>query len=435
MKRLNGDDPALFDQLGPALAAAARDPEVERSVAAIVEQVRAEGDAGLLALTERFDGATLSPADLRVPVEDLAAARASLPPEERDAIEEARANVLAFHQQGRPQDWTSENPHGGLVGERHYPIRRVGVYVPGGQVPLVSTVIMTTTLAKAAGVPQIAVATPPRPDGSIAPALLAALSHCGVDETYKAGGAQAIAALAHGTETIPAVDKIFGPGNAYVNEAKRQVFGIVGIDLLPGPSEVLVLADETARPPYVAAALLAQAEHGSGKENVFLVSTCSSVLERSLEAIEEQIESLTHREAIRRSLSNGLHVIETSSLERAAEIADFIAPEHMELQVDEAKLDDLCATITTAGAILLGHDSPTVLGDFAAGPSHVLPTGRAARFSAGLRLSDFLRRSGVIRYDLPALQKAQPVISRFSSMEQLDAHGASLEVRLTHRPD
>ncbi|MFP6901293.1 MAG: histidinol dehydrogenase, partial [Opitutales bacterium] len=316
------------------------------------------------------------------------------------------------------------------VGEHHYPLRRIGIYIPGGQVPLVSTVVMTTSLAKAADVAEIAVTTPPRPDGSIAPALLAALSLCGVSEIYKIGGAQAIAAFAHGTASIPSVDKIFGPGNAYVNEAKRQVFGIVGIDLLPGPSEVMVVADETANPIYIAAALLAQAEHGSGHENIFLVSDNTSVIEQSLAEIDRQVADLKHRENISRSLESGLYVIDADSETSIIDIANFIAPEHLELQVEEAKIDRLTSAITTAGAILQGHYTPTVLGDFAAGPSHVLPTGRTSRFSSGLRLSDFLRRSSIVRYDRNALMEAESVISCFSAMEDLGAHGRSLSVRL-----
>ena len=433
MKRFDGEDSDLFEKLGAELAAAARDPEVERVVSDIVEQVRTRGDAGLITLTECFDGATLTSVDLRVSSEELRVAREALSTEEHAAIEEAIENIRAFHAHGHPENWTSTNSHGGTVGERHYPIRRVGVYVPGGKVPLVSTVLMTTILAKVAGVPQIAVTTPPRRDGTIAPTLLAALVLSGVDEVYKIGGAQAVAALAHGTETVSAVDKIFGPGNAYVNEAKRQVFGIVGIDLLPGPSEIMVLADGTARPAYVAAALLAQAEHGSGKENVFLVGTDQCVLEQVLLEVEKQIDVLTHRDAIRGVLERGFFIVFAASEERAVEVANFVAPEHLELQVDAVKVESFTAAITTAGAILQGHDTPTVLGDFAAGPSHVLPTGRAARFSSGLRLSDFLRRSSTVHYDLEALRKADDIISRFSSMEKLDAHGRSLSIRLENR--
>jgi histidinol dehydrogenase len=431
MKRFSCTDPDFIAKFSSALADSSHDPEVEKVVREIVDEVRRNGDSALIELTARFDGPLLSTEQLRVSPDEIASAVAALDPLNREAIEESITNVSHFHSHCRPENWLITNPHGGQVGERYYPLRRVGLYVPGGQVPLVSTVIMIATLAQAAGVPEIAVSTPPQTDGSIAPELLAALSLCQVDEIYKVGGAQAIAAFAHGTETIGAVDKIFGPGNAYVNEAKRHVFGIVGIDLLPGPSEVMVIADETANPSYVAAALLAQAEHGSGKEHVFLASDSSSVIEQALVELERQIKTLSHRTVIRKTLESGLYVIETDNEKSMVEVANLIAPEHLELQVKESKIEGLTAAITTAGAIMQGHDTPTVLGDFAAGPSHVLPTGRASRFSSGLRLSDFLRRSSIIRYDQDALRQADSIIKRFASMENLDGHGHSLSVRLT----
>ena len=428
MQYLDGEDSELFEKLG-AISSSSRNPEVESAVTSILKKVSDKGDAGLLSFTSQFDRASLTSAEQCVTASEFNVAEEALQFPDRTAIEEAIQNVRAFHSHCPSEDWMYTNSHGGSVGERYYPLRRVGIYVPGGQVPLVSTVIMTTVLAKAAGVPEIAVTTPPRPDGTIAPALLAALSLCGVDEVYKAGGAQAVAALAYGTETIAPVDKIFGPGNAYVNEAKRQVFGTVGIDLLPGPSEVMVIADETARPAYVAAALLAQAEHGSGKENVFLLCMDENILQLSLAETEKQLETLSHRDAIRSVLETGLFVIQVSSEKQAFEVANFIAPEHLELQIDDTKVERFTSSITTAGSILQGHYTPTVLGDFAAGPSHVLPTGRTSRFSAGLRLSDFFRRSSIVRYDLEALRKADEVISRFSAMEELDAHGRSLSIR------
>ena len=433
MKHFDGKDPKLFEKLGSHLTASLRNPEVKNTVSGILERVQAEGDAGLIALTERFDDAIFASDQLRVSAEDLHSSVENLSVEERAAIEEAIKNISTFHDRGHPEDWISPNSHGGTFGERFYPIRRAGIYVPGGQVPLVSTVLMTTTLAKVAGVPEVVVVTPPRSDGTIDTALLGTLGVSGVDEIYKIGGAQAVAALAFGTETVPAVDKIFGPGNVYVNEAKRQVFGIVGVDLLPGPSEVMVLADETAHPSFVAAAILAQAEHGSGKEKVFLLGTDEATIRQSLEEIDKQVETLNHREAIQDVLEQGFLVVSVVSEEQAIEVANLVAPEHLELQVDANKIERFTSAVTTAGAILQGHDTPTVLGDFAAGPSHVLPTGRAARFSSGLRLSDFFRRSSILRYDLEALRKAENAISRFSSMEKLDAHGRSLSIRLKNR--
>ena len=430
MKRFDGDDSGLLEKLSRELGSASRDPVVEKVVSDVIELIGKDGDSGLLDLTERFDGVRLKPDCLRVAEADLVKSPDGLPEADRRAIEEAIDNIRAFHEQGHPRDWTAENSHGGVVGERHYPINRVGLYVPGGSVPLVSTVLMTAMLAKVAGVPEIAVATPPGPEGTIDSSLLAALAMAGIDEVYRIGGAQAVAAFALGTKTVPQVDKIFGPGNAYVNEAKRQVFGLVGVDLLPGPSEVMVLCDGTARPPHVAAALLAQAEHGSGKEKVFLVSLDSAVANDSLEEMKAQAETLAHKESILRVLDQGLFVVDASTEEQAIAVANFVAPEHLELQVEDSRLDRLTGAISTAGAILQGHDTPTVLGDFAAGPSHVLPTGRAARFSSGLRLSDFYRRSSILRYDVTALAKAEQVVACFASMESLDAHGQSLSVRL-----
>jgi histidinol dehydrogenase len=430
MKRYLGNDPDLFAKLSSEFAISTRDGAVARQVNEIVTAVRDNGDSALVALTERFDGAKLTSEELLLSPDALSVAVEDLTAKYRTAIEEAIANVQQFHDNSRSKDWTTINSHGGEVGERYYPLRRVGIYVPGGQVPLVSTVIMTLTLAKAAGVSEIAVATPPRPDGSIESILLAAISLCGGSEVYPIGGAQAIAALAYGTETISPVDKIFGPGNAYVNEAKRQLFGIVGIDLLPGPSEVMVVCDETAQPACVAAALLAQAEHGSGKENVFLISENASLIDQALDEIKHQLEPLARRDAIQRTLQSGLYVIHADSEERIVEVANFVAPEHLELQVHDEKIERLTGAIRSAGAILQGHYTPTVLGDFAAGPSHVLPTGRSSRFSSGLRLNDFLRRSSIVRYDRDALLKAEAVCSSFSEMENLDAHGRSLTIRL-----
>ena len=432
MKTLSCDDPEAFTELATELASSSRDPQVEHSVSEILATVKEQGDEALLALTQKYDGASLATSELRVSGEALAKAKESLDPSHREAIEASVASVRQFHANSKPTDWLGENPHGAIVGERHYPIDRVGIYVPGGSVPLVSTVIMTVTLARVAGVEEIVVTTPPQSNGEIASPLLAALSLCGVSEVYKVGGAQAIGALAYGTESIGAVDKIFGPGNAYVNEAKRQVFGVVGIDLLPGPSEVMVIADETANSDYVAAAILAQAEHGSGKEKLFLVSESEDMIQRSCQSMAKQIKSLRHRDVIQGTLDRGCYSIFAKNEESIIKVANFIAPEHLELQVDSTRIDKLTASITTAGAILQGHLTPTVLGDFAAGPSHVLPTGRGARFSSGLRLSDFLRRSSVVRYDRDSLAKAAPVIAAFSKMEQLDAHGQSLTLRLTN---
>jgi histidinol dehydrogenase len=424
------DSPDILSVLREFSTVSVPDREVTETVAGILEEIRLRGDAALLEKTLLYDGASLDADEISVQPAELAKAQSKLNESERTAILEAISNVQLFHEKCIPSNWSTLNEHGAEVGERHYPINRVGIYVPGGNVPLVSTVIMTVTLAKVAQVAEIAVVTPPDANGKVSYQLLAALETLGVSEVYRVGGAQAIASLAFGTESIPAVDKIFGPGNAYVNEAKRQSFGTVGIDLLPGPSEVMVIADSTANPAFVAAALLAQAEHGSGKEKIYFLFTEACLFLQVIEEIEVQLETLSHRKSIQRVLENGFRSIFLPDLARLSEVASFIAPEHLELQVSEENLTMLTEKITTAGAFLMGHKTATSLGDFAAGPSHVLPTGRSSRFSSGLKLDDFFRRSSFIKYDEGSARKAQPVIAEFAKMEQLDAHGRSLSMRI-----
>ena len=404
---------------------------VSETVAEVLADIESEGDAAVRRYTQRFDGADVPSENFRVPPQELEAAVESLVPDELAAINESIRNVREFHEKTLPESWFGQNPHGATVGEVYYPIRRVGCYIPGGQAPLVSTVVMTCVLGKLVDVPEMVATTPPGPDGSIAVPLLATFKLCGVDEVYRVGGAQAIGALAYGTEAIPAVDKVFGPGNAYVMEAKRQVFGKVGVDLLPGPSEVMVIADATANPHFIAADLLAQAEHGSGNERIYLALTTESMLADVQAAVEAQAAILTRGVAIRKILENNFVVFLVDQLDRAVEAANIVAPEHLELQVDDSKLDQLTAAITTAGSILQGHMSPTVLGDFTAGPSHTLPTGFSGRAFSGLRATDFLRRSSIVRYDAESLGKARATVGKFSSMEQLDAHGNSLEIRFS----
>ncbi|MBX7121248.1 MAG: histidinol dehydrogenase [Opitutaceae bacterium] len=404
--------------------------EISDSVAAILADVKQRGDEAVAYYAAKFDGAKLAARLFRVKDSELVAASKRLPPTEAKALAAAHESVVAFHEKSRPKDWSSRNPQGGMVGERFHPIRRVGLYVPGGQVPLVSTVIMTATLAKIAGCPEIAVFTPSNAEGRVADALLAALHRVGISEVYRIGGVQAVGAMAYGTVTIPAVDKIYGPGNAYVCEAKRQVFGTVGVDLLPGPSELMVIADDSADPAFAASDLLAQAEHGSGREKIYLVATTKSVLESILSEIRLQIKSLSRGAKIQPVLDQGFLAVEVSSLAQAAEVANHVAPEHLELLVSESAQKSLLQQITTAGAVMLGNYTPTALGDFTAGPSHVLPTGRAGRFFSGLRVDDFMRRTSTVHYDRAALKKAAPVVAAFAQMEQLDAHGRSVSLRL-----
>lgn len=403
--------------------------EISDSVAAILADVRHRGDEAVSYYAAKFDGAKLRARDFRLKASDLAAAAKRIGPGERKAMIAAHENILAFNQKGLPEGWTGKNKHGAMVGEVHHPIRRVGLYVPGGEVPLVSTVLMTATLAKIAGCPEIAVFTPSNPQGRVSDGLLAALDLVGIDEVYRIGGVQAVGAMAFGTLTVPAVDKVFGPGNAYVCEAKRQVFGTVGVDSLPGPSEVMVIADESARPDFAAADLLAQAEHGSGREKVFLVATSLELIQAIHAEMLTQIKFLSRSEKTQRVLAEGFVAIQVRNLTEAAQVANYVAPEHLELLVKDSAEKTLVRTITTAGAIMLGNLTPTALGDFTAGPSHVLPTGRAGRFFSGLRVADFMRRTSLVRYDKASVRKAEPVVSAFAAMEKLDAHGRSVKIR------
>ena len=428
MKILNYNDKNFWKNIKSACRPAAKSGEIPAIVSDVIANVRERGDAALEALTLKFDGAKIKAKDLRVTGEEIKAAVKRVPPCDKKMMRQAIACVRDYHLHTKPKNWRAKNPHGAVVGENFYPIRRVGLYIPGGNAPLVSTVIMTATLAKIAGCPEICVCTPPRKDGTVNDYILCVLSMLGISEIYKVGGAQAIAAMGVGTKTVPAVEKLFGPGNAFVIEAKRQLFGEVGCDLLPGPSEVLIVADASANPKYVAADLLSQAEHGSGKEKIFLVSTSLKLVENVRKKIAEMAPSLTRSEKLLKIISDGCYVAVVPNLEAAVETANYIAPEHMELHVKDA--EKLASKITTAGAILVGEDTPTVLGDFTAGPSHTLPTGRTGRFSGGLQLVDFMRRSSYVKYDKKALSRAKDVVAAFSAMETLDAHGNSLLARL-----
>lgn len=431
MKLLEYRSADFWPQLQAACPSFTAATDVADTVKTIIADIQKHGDKAVLEYTRKFDGANLTPEGQRVSKEELAAAAKALKPAERRAIREAIACVRDFNQKTRPRDWQAKNPHGATVGEKFYPITRVGLYVPGGQVPLVSSVVMSAVLAKIARCPQIVVCTPPRKDGSVDPSLLAALHLAGVSEVYKIGGVQAIAAMGLGTATLPAVDKVFGPGNAYVMEAKRALFGTVGIDLLPGPSEVLVIADASAKPAYLAADLLAQAEHGTTKEKVYLIVPNKRLYAQVEKEITRQAETLSHRDKALEVLENRSVAVIASAPKAIAEIANYIAPEHMELQVEPALQKTLLKTITTAGAILLGEDTPTVLGDFTAGPSHTLPTDRTGRFFGGMQVIDFMRRSSLVRYDQKSIAKAWPTVREFARMEQLDAHGNSLALRLS----
>jgi histidinol dehydrogenase len=402
------------------------DAEIEQRTRAILAAVQARGDAALLELTERFNGARLTTEQLAISQAELMAASLKADDNLRRAVAEAEKNIAAFARKSLRRNWQMRNSHGAIVGEKFDPFQRVGVYIPGGTAPLVSTALMTITLAKVAGCPQVVVCTPCGKDGSVNPALLFAARAAGATEIYRLGGAQAIAALAYGTPTIPRVQKIFGPGNAYVVTAKRLVVGHVAIDLLPGPSELLVLADDTASASLIAADLLAQAEHGSGHERVWLVTTSGKLLRAVEKELTRQLTCLDRKSYVAQALEQAW-LIQVKTLTDGVQMANQLAPEHCEVMTRNARR--VSAGILTAGAIFLGPWSPTVLGDYVAGPSHTLPTGGAGASFPGLTVDQFQRRTSVVEYSRAALKKALPAVKKFAEMEGLDAHGKSAESR------
>jgi histidinol dehydrogenase len=404
------------------------DPGVEERTRAILDAVCGRGDAALLECTARFDGAKLSADQLAVTRAELVTASLKADDSLRAAVAEAEKNVAAFARKSLRRSWCARNSHGAGVGEKIDPFQRVGVYIPGGTAPLVSTALMTVTLAKVAGCPEIVVCTPCGKEGAINPALLFAARAAGATEIYRVGGAQAIAAMAYGTHTIRRVQKIFGPGNAYVVAAKRLVVGYVAIDLLPGPSELLVLADDTANAKFVAADLLAQAEHGTGHERVWLATTSAKLLKAVQTEVARQLPKLARREFIQQTLTHNAWLIQVKTLDDAIKLANELAPEHCEVMLRNAR--KVSERILTAGAIFLGLYSPTVLGDYVAGPSHVLPTGGAGGSFAGLTVDQFQRRTSMVEYSRAALRKALPAVRKFAEIEGLSAHGRSAETRL-----
>jgi len=409
-------------------ASALFDAEIEERARQILQAVQAKGDEALLELTKRFDGADLTADRLAVSQAELLAASLQAGPEIRSAVAEASKNIARFAQRSRRKNWESTNSHGARVGEKFDPYQRVGIYIPGGKAPLVSTALMTIVLAKVAGCPEIVVCTPCDKEGSVNPALLYAAKAAGATEIYRVGGAQAIGAMAYGTGTIRPVQKIFGPGNAYVVAAKRLVVGHVAIDLLPGPSEVFILADDTAPPAYIAADLLAQAEHGSGHERVWFATTSTKLITAVARELDRQIPKLVRRELIERVMGNNAWVIQVKTLDAAITLANRLAPEHCEILAKQPRR--LAERILTAGAIFLGPYSPTVLGDYVAGPSHTLPTGGAGASFGGLTIDQFQRRTSLVEYSRPALKRALKAVKVFADLEGLQGHGASAACRL-----
>ncbi len=427
MKILSHSDPAFPSFVKRLNRRAIPEPDVRDLVTEIIREVATHGDAALVSLTKRFDGATLKPKELFVTDAEFSAAAKAVTPATKDAIKRSLANIRSFAKNSLRKDWSAKNAEGATVGERFTPFDRVGVYVPGGKAPLVSTALMTAGFASAASVPEIIAATPCGPDGTINPALLHALKAAGVTQAIKIGGAQAIAALAIGTKSIQPVDRIFGPGNRFVVEAKRQLVGAVSIDLLPGPSEILILADKSGNPDFIAADLLAQAEHG-GDSVVGFATDSKTLLNQVVKSIEKQLPSLSRAKIIREVLKRGTFLLHLKSFADGVAISNDFCPEHLSLITENEK--QWLPKIRTAGAIYLGNLSPVAVGDFLAGPSHTLPTGGAGRSFSGLRADQFQRRTSIVRLDHTSVRKSLPVVEEFARIEGLDAHGRSTAIRL-----
>jgi histidinol dehydrogenase len=406
---------------------AAVDPEVKARVASILAAVRERGDAALVELTERYDGVALAAAELMVSPAEFEAALARLGEPTVRALRYAAERIERFHRASAPRSWSMRDAAGSRLGQEVRPLRRVAVYVPGGRAAYPSTVLMTAIPARVAGVREIVLVSPPGRDKSLDPAVLAAAHIAGVTEAYRVGGAQAIAALAYGTRTIRRVDKIVGPGNIYVALAKGQVFGDVGIDMIAGPSEVMVVADDNADASFVAADLLAQAEHDPMARSVLLTPSARLVEDVAAE-VERQLGRLPRQEIARTALDANGALVLTSSLDEAVTLTNELAPEHLELFV--ADPDALLARVQNAGAVFLGRFTPEVVGDYVAGPNHVLPTAGTARFASALGTEDFVKRLSVIEYSASGLREAGPHVAELARVEGLEAHGEAAAVRI-----
>jgi histidinol dehydrogenase len=409
-----------------AAASAAVEAQTQRIVAA----VRRRGDRAVLEFTRRFDGVTLSPASMRVGAEEIAAAQRHVSAPALRALRLAARRIAAFHRRQRSRSWSYRDPVGLRLGQQVTPLDRIGIYVPGGHASYPSSVLMNAIPARVAGVREVIMVSPAGRHG-FNPAVLAAAAIAGVDAVFRIGGAQAVAALAYGTATVPAVDKIVGPGNAYVQAAKKIVYGTVDIDKIAGPSEVLVIADTSAEPAYVAADLLAQAEHGSGDECAVLLTPSRTLAVAVQKEIERQLAALLRRLDIARVLRRRGALVVVRNLDEAVAVADQVAPEHLELMVRNPQRWAL--RIRNAGALFLGPFAPAALGDYLAGPNHVLPTGGTARFFSPLGVYDFMKRTSVVSATSAGLRRLAPAIERLAALEGYDAHAAAVRMRFDGR--
>jgi len=401
-------------------------PEVDEIVAAIIADVRARGDAAVIELTERFDRLSLTPETLAVSQDEIAAAVETVPPGERAALERAAERIRAYHVRQLPQDARWTDPEGATLGWRWTPVSAAGLYVPGGLASYPSSVLMNAIPAQVAGVERLVMCAP-TPDGKANPLVLLAAHLSGIDTIYRIGGAQAVAAMAYGTATIAPVDKITGPGNAYVAAAKRRVFGRVGIDMIAGPSEILVIADRDNDPDWIALDLLSQAEHDESAQSI-LITDDAAFGDAVAKAVEKRLETLERRAIAGASWRDFGAVVTVRDLDEAAELSNRAAPEHLELCV--ADPEALAERITHAGAIFLGQWTPEAIGDYIGGPNHVLPTARSARFSSGLSVLDFMKRTTLAQMTPAALKAIGPAAETLARSESLEAHGLSVRARL-----
>ena len=410
------------------LARSAFPEEAEKAAAEVLAAIRAEGDAAVARYVAKFEGAHLTPKRFRVTDKELAAAEAAVSPDLKRAVKDAYARVMRFSKASLRKPWTMKTPKGGTAGEFFSPMDRVGVYVPGGTAPLASTSVMTVTLAAAAGVKEIVACTPAGPTGTPNPVLLYALKLAGATEVYRVGGIQAIGLMAFGTKTVKKVQKIVGPGNAFVTAAKRQVYGYVGIDQVAGPSEIAVLADGTVSAQWVAADLLSQAEHGSGWEKSLLVTQSKAFAEEVKRALLAQTATLSRKALIQRVIDrDGILFAVTPTVEEGLELVNRFAPEHFEIMCKDAT--KLMKGVRSAGAVFAGAWTPESAGDFVAGPSHVLPTGGAANMFNGLTPDDFRRRHSFVAFTKGDLAQTKSTIEAFARVEGLDAHGRAATIR------
>jgi histidinol dehydrogenase len=399
----------------------------EATVSEVIQTVRRQGDLALIHYTAEFDHQTITQAELKITGAELDVAYQQVNGELLKAIETAHERIRNFHKQRVPKSWVQFHDKQVVLGKRYTPVDIAGIYVPGGQAAYPSTVLMNAVPAVVAGVKRLVMTTPPGKEKAINPAILVAADIAGVDEIYRVGGAQAIAALAYGTETIPKVDIISGPGNIYVTLAKKQVYGRVGIDSLAGPSEVLIIADQTANPIYVATDMLAQAEHDSMAAAV-LITTDSRLANRVADEVKRQLERHPRRLLTEKAIANFGLIVVTDSLKSAADLSNLFAPEHLELEVEEPW--EMLEMIRHAGAIFIGHATPEAVGDYLAGPNHTLPTSGAARYASPLSVETFMKHSSIVEYSTEALREVSGAIAALTEAEGLPSHGDSVRVRL-----